>query len=104
MDYNFNDETFEKQIADMRASRIRQEQEEHTQKKLTGETIYIDFCVWCNAFRKSQGKTDPDVFAEYLKETETQLTFTQRKHLIEKYFGYTALYDYTTEKWTFTKK
>ena len=97
-------ESFESQIKQMRAIRIKQEHDEYIKKKLNGEHIYLDFCIWCNAFKKSEGKNDPEVFAEYLKETGTKLTFAQKKHIAETYFGYYGIYDDENEKWTFEKK
>lgn len=68
-----------------------------------GENIYTEFKAWCNAYKKGQGKDNPNTFAEYLKTENLELTFWQRKHLAEKYFGYKYEYKHDKEEWEIKK-
>ena len=72
-------------------------------KELYGENIYSKFCIWCNAFNNSNGKTDANLFAKFLKQENIELTFWQRKHLAEKYFGYKYEYKHDKGEWEITK-
>lgn len=62
-------------------------------KRLFGETIYTGFKIWCLAFNNGDGYTDEKIFSKYLKEENISLTDKQRKHLLEKYFGYQCAFD-----------
>lgn len=96
-------QTFEEQIRQMQAERHRGEHYEYQRKQSNGEYIYVNFCVWCNAFKDSKGKNDAKLFAKFLKQENIELTFWQRKHLAEKYFGYKYEYDYEKKDWEIKK-
>lgn len=84
-------------------SRIQRESWERHCKQVRGEYIYVNFCVWCNAFNNSNGKNDAKLFAKFLKQENIELTFWQRKHLAEKYFGYKYEYKRDKGEWKITK-
>lgn len=67
---------------------------------LRGEHIYTDFCLWCLAFDHRGEETNVFTFDNFLKEESITLTFWQRKHLMEKYFGFKYNYDAKKNKWT----
>ena len=97
------EQSFEEQIYQMQAERNRREWWEHHCKQVRGEYIYVNFCVWCNAFNNSNGKNDAKLFAKFLNQENIELTFWQRKHLAEKYFGYKYEYKYDKGDWEITK-
>lgn len=84
--------------------RERDELNDSLNRKLTGECEYTMFCLWCNAFNKGQGKSNSEIFAKYLKEENIKLTFWQKKHLAEKYFGFEYEWDCSSNKWIIKKK
>lgn len=100
MSYN---KTFEEQILQMQDERHRNEWWEGKRRVERGESIYVKFCVWCNAFNYGNGKKDAKLFAKFLKQENIELTFWQRKHLAEKYFGYKYEYDYEKKDWEVKK-
>ena len=100
MSYN---KTFEEQILQMQDERHRNEWWEGKRRVERGESIYVKFCVWCNAFNYGNGKKDAKLFAKFLKQENIELTFWQRKHLAEKYFGYKYEYDYAKNDWEIKK-
>lgn len=61
----------------------------------SGQAIYDTFCTWCFIFNGDKGRNNPVVFKRYLKEEKVELSFWQKKNLLEKYFGYTFDYDYS---------
>lgn len=93
------EQAFEEQIRQMQEERHRRERYEYQRKQVNGEYIYVNFCVWCNAYNDSKGKNDAKLFAKFLKQENIELTFWQRKHLAEKYFGYKYEYDYEKKDW-----
>ena len=97
------EQTFEEQLRIEHNSRILRESWERNFKQVRGEYIYVNFCVWCNAFNDSKGKNDAKLFAKFLKQENIELTFWQRKHLAEKYFGYKYEYDYEKKDWEIKK-
>ena len=97
-------QTFDEQIRELCAARQRNELLEQERKKRNGEYIYVNFCVWCNIYANKETKKDPKSFAEWLKQENIELTFWQRKHLAEKYFGYKYEYDYAKNDWEIKKK
>lgn len=97
------EQTFDEQIRQMQEERHRREFYEYQRKQANGEYIYVNFCVWCNAFNDSKGKNDAKLFAKFLKQENIELTFWQRKHLAEKYFGYKYEYDYEKKDWEIKK-
>lgn len=97
------EQTFEEQIRQMQDERHRRERWECKRKQLNGEYIYVNFCVWCNAFNDSKCKNDAKLFAKFLKQENIELTFWQRKHLAEKYFGYKYEYRHDKGDWEITK-
>ena len=97
------EEAFEKQIRQMQDERRCREHWEYKRKQLNGEYIYVDFCMWCNAFNDSKGKNDAKLFAKFLKQQNIELTFWQRKNLAEKHFGYKYEYKHDKGEWV-TKK
>ena len=99
-----NEKLFEQMIAEEYEIRIKKEREEKLMRALKGEDQYTDFCLWCNAFNKGQGKNDLKTFKRYLKETNSTINFWQGKHLAEKYFGFEYNWDNDTRKWIISKK
>lgn len=97
------EQTFEEQLLIEHNSRVQRERWERHCKQVRGEYIYVNFCVWCNAFNDSKGKNDAKLFAKFLKQENIELTFWQRKHLAEKYFGYKYEYDYAKGEWEIKK-
>ncbi len=83
---------------------LKKSKEEFTQRRLNGDSVYLDFCVWCNAYHKGEGKDDPVLFGAYLKETGQDLNFWQKKHIAEKYFGWIYEWNVYEEKWDIKKK
>lgn len=94
---------FTKQIRQLCYERQQAELWEQNRKKQNGEYIYVNFCVWCNAYNDGNGKNDAKLFAKFLKQENIELTFWQRKHLAEKYFGYKYEYDYAKGEWEIKK-
>ena len=99
----YENQTFEGQIRQIQDERHRREHWEHQRKQANGEYIYVNFCVWCNIYANKETKTDPKAFAKWLKQENIELTFWQRKHLAEKYFGYKYEYDYEKKDWEIKK-
>ena len=99
----YENQTFEEQVRQLQDERHRRENCESQSNQLHGEYIYVGFRVWCNAFNDGNGKTDPKVFAKWLKKENIELTFWQRKHLAEKYFGYKYEYKHDKQEWKITK-
>lgn len=99
----FASQTLNDQLKQDRQNQLKQELWEIHCKKLNGEYIYVNFCVWCNAFNSSNGKTDAKLFAKFLKQENIELTFWQRKHLAEKYFGYKYEYKHDKQEWEIKK-
>ena len=95
--------TFNQQIRELCYERQKAELWEQNRKKANGEYIYVNFCVWCNAFNNCKGKNDAKLFAKFLKKEKIELTFWQRKYLAEKYFGYKYEYDYEKKDWEIKK-
>ena len=79
-------------------------EEEFRQRILNGESVYLDFCIWCNAYHKGEGKNNPELFGTYLKENNTELNFWQKKHIAEKYFGWIYEWNVFENKWNIKKK
>lgn len=90
-------------LYEVRNERIQRQRREYEELNRLGEHIYTDFRIWCNAFRDAQGKTDAKVFSEYLKEQNVSLSFWQKKHLAEKYFGYKYEWNDEEQKWKIRK-
>ena len=99
----YENQTFEEQLRIEHNNSIQRESWERHFKQVRGEYIYVNFCVWCNAFNNGNGKTDAKLFARFLKEQEIELNFWQRKHLAEKYFGYKYKFDRKKSDWEITK-
>lgn len=98
------DEDFDTLIRQIRQERCREEYWQSVCNKVSGEDIYTMYKCWCNGWRNGQDKTNAKVFGEYLKEKGIELTFWQRKHLAEKYFGYKYVYDYKKKNWEIIKE
>lgn len=90
-------------LKEMSQERIKSQRELHDQRERNGEALYTTFCLWCNAFKEGKKKNSAKAFAEFLAEEKIELTFWQKKHIAEKYFGYQFEWDNKEEKW-FTKK
>ena len=86
-------------IKETHDERVANESRTRMLNNLKGENIYGLFCLWCNAFRNGEGKTNPNEFALFLKTENIGITPTQRRYLAEKYFGYKFKYNYETKKW-----
>lgn len=89
--------TFEVELRQIQDERQRQQWWEGKRFVQTGEGIYARFCAWCNVYYEGKGKDNPKLFASYLEESKTTLTWWQRKCIAEKYFGYDISWD--GEKW-----
>lgn len=96
-------EDFDIQIRQMQNARHREEYWKAVHNRVTGESIYTMYKCWCNGWRNGEDKTNAKVFAEYLKEKNIELTFLQRKHLAEKYFGYKYVYNNEKQDWDIIK-
>lgn len=83
--------------------RVDRERQEYETRERNGENIYLDFCIWCNAFKEMKGKNSDTTFAEYLKKENITLSFWQRKHIAEQYFGYQFTFDSNAKKWNICK-
>lgn len=93
------EQSFNQQIRELCYERQQAELWEQNRKKANGEYIYVNFCVWCNAFNSGNGKKDAKLFAKFLKQENIELTFWQRKHLAEKHFGYKYEYKHNKGDW-----
>lgn len=94
---------FYKILHEMRNERVERERRERETRQALGEDVYTLFWVWCQAKRHGQDTDNPKVFGQYLKDNEIELTFWQRKHLAEKYFGYKYDWDNTKQKWNISR-
>ena len=92
--------SFEEEIRLEHNSRVRQEAWQREQNRIRGVYIYSDFCIWCNCQGREDWKKNAKMFARWLKETDTELTFYQRKNIAENYFGFV----YNEETETFERK
>lgn len=104
MNENNEKVSFEELYNEIHEENLKKDREEYLQRKLNGELVYLDFCIWCNAYHKGEGKNDPELFGTYLKETNTELNFWQKKHIAEKYFGWIYEWNVFEEKWNIKKK
>lgn len=93
------DEEFYNIVSEIHTERMAQQAQEWKTQQALGEDIYTMFCVWCNGYRNGNGKDSAKVFGAYLKAQGIELDFCQKKHLAEKYFGYTFEYDGEKQKW-----
>ena len=75
-------------LVDTHTERMLRERKERASKKELGEDVYTMFCVWCHANKISEEINNTDIFKKYLEETQTYLTYSQRRHLAIKYFGF----------------
>lgn len=96
--------SFEELAEQIHKDREAEELRKTLENIITGKNVYGCFCVWCNAFNKGEGKTDPSVFKKFLNEQNIELTFWQKKHLSEDYFGYEYFWDNKAERWLIKKK
>ena len=96
--------TFEELYNEIHEENLKKDREKYLQRTLNGESTYLDFCIWCNAYHKGECKNNPELFGTYLKETNTELNFWQKKHIAEKYFGWVYEWDCYNEKWSIKKK
>lgn len=94
----------ENELRELSKERKSQERWDRLWKESTGENIYIEFKAWCNAYKKGEGKNNPYIFAEFLKENNINLGFWQKKCIAKKYFGYDFEYNYDKKVWEITKK
>lgn len=94
---------FYKILGEMRNERIERERRERETRQALGEDIYTIFWVWCQAKWHGKFTTNIRLFDKYCKDNNIELTFWQRKHLAEKYFGYKYEYDHDKEKWNITR-
>ena len=94
-----NDKDFDTMIKEIHDERVAYERHSRKLAQIKGENIYTLFCIWCNAFRNGEGKTNPNEFALFLKTENIGITPTQRRYLAEKYFGYKYEYKHDKGKW-----
>lgn len=95
--------SYEQRLKEIKIKELEQRHFQHLANQANGEYIYVNFCVWCNAFNNCKGKNDAKLFAKFLKQENIELTFWQRKHLAEKYFGYKYEYKNDKGEWEITK-
>lgn len=95
--------SYEQRLKQIKIKELEQRHFKHLASQVNGEYIYVNFCVWCNAFNNCKGKTDAKLFAKFLNNENIELTFWQRKHLAEKYFGYKYEYKHDKGEWEITK-
>lgn len=86
-------------LKEMRNQRTAREQRERNNRKVLGEDIYTLFWVWCQAADRGKDIANTALFGQYLKDNKIELTFWQRKHLAEKYFGCRYEWDKSKGKW-----
>lgn len=91
--------TFIEELQQVHNERVKNEMRDYHLKEIKGENIYINYGVWCYSKGKPQDKKNASVFASWLKSENITLTFLQKKHLAEKYFGYVFNYNENTNKW-----
>jgi len=84
--------------------RIKNENIMKENKINNGEYIYIDYCLWCNAFNNGKFKEDYKKFIEYIKDNNIQVNFWQFKKISEKYFNFFYKYDSANKKWNIKRK
>lgn len=97
--------TFKTLLTQVNNERIKDEGRERRRREFTGENIYTLFWVWCNTQKDSvELRQTPEVFGEWLKRENITLTFWQRKHIAEKYFGYEFKWNEKTNKWDKQRK
>lgn len=97
-------ETFEEIAEQIQKEKAIENHNRAFNRKVTGEEQYVLFCAWCNAFNYGEGKNDPKVFKQYLKEENIELNFWQKKYLSEKYFNYEYKWDNDNGCWLSRKK
>lgn len=83
--------------------RVNQEWHKRNERQALGEDIYTTFWVWCQSKWHGKFTTNIRLFDKYCKDNKIELTFWQRKHLAEKYFGYKYEYDHNKQKWKITR-
>ena len=93
--------TFDELIKECCQDRKKAERYEHNKKKVNGEYIYIDFCVWCNAHEIGSKKHDCKVFEQYIKENNIVANWWQKKRIYENHFGFQ--FEYKDNKWVKVK-
>lgn len=96
-------EQFYQLAREINAERCKERTEQYEERELNGENIYTNFSLWCSVY-SPKGRESPKVFAEYLKCEKVALTFVQRKHLAEKYFGYKFTYNHENQEWEIKKQ
>ena len=94
---------FEQIANQMHNERIENLNHNYKMRELLGETIYTNFCVWCNGYGEEKDKKNVKKFAKYLKQEKITLTEKQRLHLYKEKFGYKVNYNYDTKLWEITK-
>ena len=93
--------TFDEQIREMQAERIRAEFWE-TQKRIArGENIYAWYRAWGNAYNDGKGKTDGATFDRYCDEPGVAIDFWKRKAIAENHFGYR--FEWNGKEWKIAK-
>ena len=90
-------ETFEEMIIESQKERQKGEWFSANKKRVDGEYIYLNFCVWCNAYKNGAGKRDYRIFEQYIKENNIVANWWQRKRIYENYFGFK--FEYKENKW-----
>lgn len=87
-------------LKDINRERIAEEHRMQRQRELSGENIYLWFCVWCNCHKNGEEmKKSPQEFAKWLKLEDKTLTFWQKKSIAENHFGYKFEWDYNKREW-----
>lgn len=95
--------TFKQELEVANKERLKEEKNKAFRRKINGEKIYTQYCVWCNGYANEKSKTNENEFKEWLKKERYELTFWEEKHLREKYFGYKYTYNHEKQKWEIEK-
>lgn len=94
---------FYEQLKEAHSEKLSGDRDYLRKRKLYGDDIYTLYCIWCNAFKQGKGKENPYLFAQFLWSENITLSFWQRKHIAETYFGYKFTYNYTLNDWEVTR-
>ena len=92
-------QTFEEQILIEHNSRIQRESRERQLKEVSGEYIYLDFCIWCNCYAEQETKQNEKAFADWLKRENRTLTEYQRRWIAENHFGWQFTWNEEKNEW-----
>lgn len=79
---------FEKQAMYIHEKRAIERIKKAKEDEKNGKPIYVEYCVWCNAFCNGEGQKNPKQFGAWIRQEGISLTEHQRRWIGETYFGY----------------